>query len=205
MKVPSVGKYEIKSTIGEGAPKISFSQKFPYNKKLLDNKVPGPGNYDPLIEHIKLRHPKYTMRAKTVTSTKSKPTPGVGIYNIDKPRNLYKSQEIKFGSEKKFRLNKFTYQTNPAPNKYKIKDDIEISTNRKVKINPLHKNKRKVNNYKDVPGPGTYIKVDKENDSAKIHMSFHRPMSAMFMSNKNPGPGQYESTLKNKRTAPSIT
>ena len=52
---PSVGKYNLKTSIGE-AEKITMSSKFyPQNKSKINRNVPGPGSYNANYEVIKNR------------------------------------------------------------------------------------------------------------------------------------------------------
>lgn len=208
LKIPTVGDYNLESTIGQ-APKITMSAKFypkENTKKIHKVKpIPGPGFYDPDVNPVRLRFPKYTMRPKTVIVNKNIKNPGPEKYNPNKDPVKRRPMTVKFDKEKKFRNQKLTYQTTPAPNKYKLRSELEFSTNPKITINGVSKSKRRVDNTKSNPGPGFYFTKEKDNDAVKIKMSFYRPMDEMFACNKNPGPGVYNPNLKNKRLAPQIT
>ena len=201
---PSVGKYEISNQIGTDAPRITMSARFNSNNRNI--LTPGPGAYETDINPIKLTHPKYTIRKKSKHNDPNSNLPGPDKYKVeDIVVHKYRPQSVQFGKEKKFRYDKYTYQITPAPGKYDLKDDLALSTNPKIKIQGEHKSTKKVENYKPVPGPGSYLRLDKDNDSVKVHMSFHRPIDQMFCHTKNPGPGIYNPGLSNKKKAPSIT
>ena len=171
---PPVGKYNLRCEPGCDIPKLTFSAKFKSYSKANKFFFPAPASYNPNIDPIKLKFPQYTINP--IKRNKSKKTVQVKnlgplTYSVEGNfTNKHKSYQFSFSKDKKLSINKKL--TTPAPNLYQIKSDLEVNTNPKYSINKLHTTKKKVENYKPIPGPGSYIKLSQGNDAPKVKMSF---------------------------------
>ena len=168
-KIPSCGKYEYKSFIGEG-PKYSFGKKITKNEENKNNKqnldkqnktfmVPGPGSYN--IKDSKMGN-KYSMGYRRIRKIKSSKSPPVGSYNIRKKSDLIVPSS-RFGKEKRenLELNRTAIE-NPGPGKYTFYSEKTCSSSPKWSFGSNDKNDKNKNNKKNkentfqVPGPGYY-------------------------------------------------
>lgn len=99
---------------------------------------------------------------------------------------------------------KFTYENTPGY--YNVPSDTKTSQYNVISIPKQHKSKKKVENIKPVPGPGSYNIIKKHNDSVKIGMSFHRPNTALNKEIlKYPSPTSYFSSISYKSQGSKIT
>lgn len=171
---PPVGKYNLRSNPGEDFPKLTFSAKFKSFSKANKIFFPAPASYNPDINPIKLKFPQYSInpikknKSKKIIQIKNL---GPLTYQVEGNFvNKHKSFQFSFSKDKKVKVLKRL--NTPAPNTYQIKSDLEVNTNPKYSISQIHKTKKKVENYKPIPGPGSYIKLSDKNDAPKVQMSF---------------------------------
>jgi len=67
MQTPGAGTYELKSTVGINAPKITISAR--HDMKDARNDGPGPGAYNDAIAAVKTRNPMFSIRSTIVSAS----------------------------------------------------------------------------------------------------------------------------------------
>ncbi len=163
-------------------------------------------DYNPNFEVIKVKYPAYSIRPKS-TNIQIRNKKSENNYSSDKTvsstNNVvnhelndikltqvkHKTYSFTFGLKSKLKDNKVTV----SPSKYKIKSELEWSTNPKISINPIKQNKSRIEIYRLAPGPTKY-NIKSINDGPKFSMSFHKPKFGV--SGSKLAPGQYNPLLK---------
>lgn len=147
---------------GEMEPKYADDKSVP----IVDNGVPGPGNYDPddhlPIPNFKISQPSPTTKQYEIhqESTMVKNPVGPNTYNPRGPTDWKKG--IVFGNSLRHE-DKGSHLMSPAPNRYKLIGDFDLKDPADPK-NSLGKHPKFAFGIKpamkprgiDVPGPGTY-------------------------------------------------
>lgn len=162
-------------------------------------------DYNPNFEAIKTKNPSYSIRPKTtnpeIRSRRNKDTTTkngkVKVKNqVDHDMNDIKVNQVKFKTYSfTFGLKSSTKdkKVTVSPSRYKIKSELEWSTNPKININPIKQNKSRIEINRLTPGPTKYD-IKSINDGPKFSMSFHKPK--FNLTGTKLGPGQYEPVFK---------
>ncbi|MCQ2820930.1 MAG: hypothetical protein MJ252_27040 [archaeon] len=199
---PGPGSYNpvLRST----TPHYSMGQK---NSFSFRNDNPGPGKYEVKREITVNTLPSYkfsTSRKKGLEIESSKGIPGPGSYNTE-DKVLKRSQpNYSFGRQVRTKLK---FDSNPAPNQYKVKEYIgkegpKISMSKKIEPS------KSESCY--FPGPGQYklTKFDKYLPTSPSFGMGKSNRDDLYKKSDNPGPGEYDTESKStidavKRSNPS--
>ena len=111
-KTPGPGSYESKPKLGE-APKYGMR---PRTATILRSGVPGPGQYNPQAQPIKMRPPSAVMgrESRDAEFSRGKGLPGPGAYMYS--RGLTSRPAYSFGTSKKHDMR----NNIPGPGTYKV-------------------------------------------------------------------------------------
>ncbi len=183
------GRYNTRTIDTNNSKGIKFSHA---PRKLHSiNNIPGPGEYEPKVEHVKNNASAFSISksSKEFNFKGVVDSPGPGRYNINKDEH---HKGISFGLKNELKTDNF-----PGPGQYEAKLDVTKSTIvshtiSKAKREELHKNKDEYN-----PGPGRYIVQDIKKTNS---ISFGKDKKYKDQLSETPGPGAYEDKLKSVRT-----
>ncbi|CAL6101793.1 SHIPPO_1-like protein [Hexamita inflata] len=184
---PGPSDYQIENykTTGQTAQKFSLSSR---HKELgLDDRSPGPANYEPKDKLILEHCPEFTIRPKTQVKNLQE-NPGVGTYDISA---VSREIGITMGS----RTQSGKLQDFPGPGTYNEKYEQTTKSSPKYSLQSRRDPKADL----DGPGPGQYTVNDKQtkNSAPNYTLSGRHEIKS---SQENPGPGQY--TVKNSYVEP---
>lgn len=149
----------------------------------VNNEVPGPGQYEPKIEHVKAKNSGFLIskaKREELFNTSQRENPGPGRYTAKNSE----AKGFKFSQAKPVKVK----DNFPGPGQYQQESFINKSTTNVV----FPKTKREDINKTTVesPGPGRYDNLYNIKKSY-YGISFNKDKKFKDMKSENPGPGQY--------------
>ena len=205
-QVPGPGNYELKSLIGEG-PKQTMHATIDYTPDKKENAFkPGPGHYNDDFSSVKKREAAYKIgtatRADLDTKKRLLCTVSPDKYNPNYTAIKNQSAKWGFGSDKRKGLS--GNENTPGAGTYSIPSRM-IEGPKYVMGSRLNDGMSPEKNKN--PGPGTYNTHEMENLNMKFSAKYKFGSATRLPPMRGqevPGPGNYMSSLVDKRAAPKF-
>ena len=191
--MPGPGQYELKTIVGNEGQKYSIKGKYQQHKK---DQIPGPGNYNPKDDIVRLGTPGTVMTQgkRQGLGSRGDSAPGPGTY--DQNNSMDKGKHFSFGwGERDGGLGSMSKGI-PGPGTYATQTFVGKDTQGKSILGKVE-----TKYGTNVPGPGTYAPKGNRNGPAYSLSGQRTEDPVMRERARMPPPGNYnpdDSLIKQK-------